>query len=1522
MKHYLSGFKRFSNPGSLVFFFLIIFCFHQTNAQKLLFPDEFQRLPESDPGAEITAKVLPNSNNQIFYGTIGSDNVVWVNGEPTKLEFPGTILETNTDFSYVKGEITPGQRYYVFKDGEYTYIDINYASNFSNLDVRYFSDDGTLIIGTATKSEGFSTSKRAVRIMNGSWQVIGEDPPVTNEEGFNNGSSEVIVVAGENGSVIIGTSGFNFTTMPFRMVNGSLQNIPGPDGTFYVRAASPDGNTFVGNTTFPGYYGYIPVMWKNGSFSDLGQLPSDFNHHFPTSVNNEGTIVSGYAAVAFIWIEGRGLMNFADFLSQDYGVTLPGLAIRQANLSDDKTFVSGKIRVSLSPDFLERDFILVLNETDDRIVVNSVADRPLNVANNTDCSTGEQVEVNGEMVTECTLRAALQAAINRYSQESDESLNISFQIPGTEAQIVAVSSPLPDIAAPIEIDGNAHTTNQGLPLIYIDGQAAGAGVNGFNIMHNGVTLKSLAVYGFDQHGIYVADVEDIRLEGLIVGTDAEATSGIGNGGDGIHISGNAKVKVGGSVAAASPLASENLGTGVATLGNGGHGIAVVSTDVDKEFSILKSGRTEPVNFQTDAEPAVQLFNLQIGLLKTHETKELENKGAGTYAYGSDFTINNAVFGPSGGPGFHVVANESAHAVIQGASFGKKSETVSGQEDIVVPQPGRTNPAIKIERSRGIMIGSPNPENKPIEAIGSPGFFVEIEDSEDIKLANVITGAVENIQNISGALAQQMKNQSGGVRIENSNRVTIGEKGLPTIIANSGTPGDSLAAGIVASGPLTKALKIINAQIGEVDGLENSGISGDGIRIENGVSEFTIGGEDEEETVVVAGNAGAGIHIVNNNETNFSETATGAASLISNLVSDMSVAGLVESAKPNKNGAVKIVNSANLILKNLSIGPTEGHGIELAGNFTKGVEILKSSIGSMNQAISDAKSEIAGPKGDGIHISGASDIRIGNEAIENAVRILGSSGKGIAMMQSKGISMSHVHVGDIFNDVSSGDLVEALQQAGNKLGGIFMEASDSVKIINSRISNNGSDNPESFGGMFAKISGTIQVHGSSFGIKPESGTPTGNLGAAILANDVQKIILSANKVAGNISGVIASMSNVEMDGNIVEEQIGGDGESGHGVSVKGGYFNAIRNIIQNNPGAGIYLEEALGATVRVNNIISNAVGGLTNAGDGLKSAAENGSLVYAGENWWGDASGPGGDGPGTGNAVSGDLDYSNWLNAPFGVTVVPKEHLISLTGDQEYSLPVSFANHQDVSDQLNVTISDSLGWYSGSNSFSVPVENFEYSNESLSFNPVGSQSNINVVRIEAVSQNNPDLTSEVKIYFVPPANILNLENPSLAETNILDTESGPFQIGDEIIIGHGLANEETATIAEFGSIILENPLRFSHAAGERIFTVSNLYTSANEIAAEIPDKQKTVLGNNYPNPFSDKTHIPFNIDSPDHLEITVLDKLGRTVQKLANEKFPAGKHEVTFEGSDFPAGMYFYQIKGSNIFETRKMIISR
>ena len=50
----------------------------------------------------------------------------------------------------------------------------------------------------------------------------------------------------------------------------------------------------------------------------------------------------------------------------------------------------------------------------------------------------------------------------------------------------------------------------------------------------------------------------------------------------------------------------------------------------------------------------------------------------------------------------------------------------------------------------------------------------------------------------------------------------------------------------------------------------------------------------------------------------------------------------------------------------------------------------------------------------------------------------------------------------------------------------------------------------------------------------------------------------------------------------------------------------------------------------------------NADDGMEN--QTGTTVDAENNWWGDASGPGGVGPGTGDAVSANVDFDPWLTA--------------------------------------------------------------------------------------------------------------------------------------------------------------------------------------------------------------------------------------------------------------------------------------
>jgi hypothetical protein len=72
--------------------------------------------------------------------------------------------------------------------------------------------------------------------------------------------------------------------------------------------------------------------------------------------------------------------------------------------------------------------------------------------------------------------------------------------------------------------------------------------------------------------------------------------------------------------------------------------------------------------------------------------------------------------------------------------------------------------------------------------------------------------------------------------------------------------------------------------------------------------------------------------------------------------------------------------------------------------------------------------------------------------------------------------------------------------------------------------------------------------------------------------------------------------------------------------------------------GIYSSASSGTlNITNNNIFGNSSHGIYNT--------SGSNIINALHNWWGDASGPGGVGPGSGDAVSGSVDYDPWLVAP-------------------------------------------------------------------------------------------------------------------------------------------------------------------------------------------------------------------------------------------------------------------------------------
>jgi len=93
--------------------------------------------------------------------------------------------------------------------------------------------------------------------------------------------------------------------------------------------------------------------------------------------------------------------------------------------------------------------------------------------------------------------------------------------------------------------------------------------------------------------------------------------------------------------------------------------------------------------------------------------------------------------------------------------------------------------------------------------------------------------------------------------------------------------------------------------------------------------------------------------------------------------------------------------------------------------------------------------------------------------------------------------------------------------------------------------------------------------------------------------------------------------------------------GAGSTITG---NTITNNISAVPASGIHIESAVNAnnvSANFNNIVGKQTHGAYNGGTGNLDAENN---------WWGDASGPSGVGPGIGDAVSDNVDYDPWLTA--------------------------------------------------------------------------------------------------------------------------------------------------------------------------------------------------------------------------------------------------------------------------------------
>ncbi|MCG3119672.1 MAG: Acetyl esterase [bacterium] len=83
-----------------------------------------------------------------------------------------------------------------------------------------------------------------------------------------------------------------------------------------------------------------------------------------------------------------------------------------------------------------------------------------------------------------------------------------------------------------------------------------------------------------------------------------------------------------------------------------------------------------------------------------------------------------------------------------------------------------------------------------------------------------------------------------------------------------------------------------------------------------------------------------------------------------------------------------------------------------------------------------------------------------------------------------------------------------------------------------------------------------------------------------------------------------------------------------------------------------------------------------------------------------------------------------------------------------------------------------------------------------------------------------------------------------------------------------------------------------------------------------------LDQNYPNPFNPTTTIHFALPQRAYVLLKVFDANGREVVPLVDGQMNAGEHQVDFDATGLPSGIYFYQIKTAAFSQTQKAVLWR
>jgi hypothetical protein len=275
----------------------------------------------------------------------------------------------------------------------------------------------------------------------------------------------------------------------------------------------------------------------------------------------------------------------------------------------------------------------------------------------------------------------------------------------------------------------------------------------------------------------------------------------------------------------------------------------------------------------------------------------------------------------------------------------------------------------------------------------------------------------------------------------------------------------------------------------------------------------------------------------------------------------------------------------------------------------------------------------------------------------------------------------------------------------------------------------------------------------------------------------------------------------------------------------------------------------------------------------------------------------------------------------------------LIGGQEFAIDNICAEHVDIFDDCVEFEDLALGTMYGDGintpgeviftegAVPVSVEEFFYMGGGSTFGFAEVSNGSGIGTGQAMQLSNINLLFDFTGYWTLPDLVTFQYADYGGEENLAVNGSSVF-IGDMIdaaIPGYSIG---VSQLGDIGDVSIGGPVESLLVGGQEFFVdnvCAHFYVGIDNPGLEAPEASAT-LGQNYPNPFTGSTVIPFTVKKTTQVTIAIYNQLGQEVSVLTDKVYNAGDHTLEWNSQGSADGIYFYQLRTPDFIQSRKLSV--